>query len=132
MSLTAHLVFDGRCAEAFAFYAELFGGRVEFQMSWGASPAADTVPGNFRDKIVHASLRVGGVEMVGADVPPEQYARPQGFYVLMRAGDAAAAEKIFATLAEGGEVKMPLGQTFWSPRFGVVVDRYAIPWEITV
>src|SRR5262249_45285111 len=123
MSVTPHLVFDGRCAEAFAFYAELFGGRVEMLMSWGASPAAEMVPASFRDKIVHGSLRLGGAELVGADVKPEDYARPQGFYVLYRAGNAASAERIFATLAEGGDVKMPLAETFWSPRFGVVVDR---------
>ena len=74
---------------------------------------------------------MGGTLLAGADMLPEQYVKPQGFYVLLNVEDTKDAERIFSALAENGEVHMPIQQTFWSSRFGVLTDQFGIPWEIS-
>lgn len=131
MNWSVHLVFDGKCDEALRFYVELFNGTLVSSVSYGASPAASDVPEEWRDKIVHATISIAGKHISGADVRPEHYAAPQGFYLLIDTADVVEAERTFAALAEGGSVRMPLQKTFWSPAFGVVVDRFGVPWEIS-
>jgi PhnB protein len=132
MRLEPHLTFRGDCEEAFRFYERLFGGNLML-LSYGSSPAASSVPEAWRSKIVHATLALSdGNRLLGADVLPEQFERPQGFYVLAAARDGAEAQRVFDALADGGSVRMPLQKTFWSPSFGAVVDRFGTPWEITV
>jgi PhnB protein len=131
MEWSVHLVFDGRCEEAFRFYERVGGGKILAMLSYGASPAAADVPAAWRDKIVHATMTLGGRQLAGADVLPEHYVAPQGFYLLVDAADSAEAKRTFAALAEGGSVRMPLQKTFWSPAFGVVVDRFGVPWEVS-
>jgi PhnB protein len=132
MRVEPHLTFCGDCEEAFRFYERLFGGTLAL-LSYSSSPAVSTVPEAWRSKIVHATLALAdGNTLLGADVLPEHFERPQGFYVLAALRDAAEARRVFDALADGGSVRMPLQQTFWSPSFGVVVDRFGTPWEITV
>ena len=131
MEVTPHLMFCGRCEEAFRFYERALGGKIVTMLTYGNSPMAERVPLEWRDKIVHASLTVAGGALTGADVLPEQYQRPQGFYVLLGIDQPTDAERVFGSLAENGVVGMPLQQTFWSTRFGVVVDRFGIPWEVS-
>lgn len=132
MRVEPHLTFGGDCEEAFRFYERLFGGSLVL-LSWGASPAAASVSADWRDKIIHATLTLpDGNALLGADVPAAQHDRPQGFYVLVALPDAADARRVFDALANGGSIRMPLEKTFWSPAFGVVVDRFGTPWEITV
>jgi PhnB protein len=132
VQLSVHLTFPGTCEEAFRFYESSLGATSLFVLRYRDSPAATDVPADFRDKVVHATLVVGNYQLAGADVAPAQYARPQGFYILFSAPTRADAERIFALFADGGEVKMPLQSTFWSPAFGALVDRFGTPWEITV
>jgi PhnB protein len=129
MDLGTHLVFAGQCQEAFEFYARTLGGTIEGMLAYGDTPMASTVPADWSAKIVHATLSIGGRKLMGADVLPKDYERPQGFYVLLNE-EPAKVKAIFEALAERGSVKMPLEKTFWSPAFGVVVDRFGIPWEI--
>jgi PhnB protein len=124
-----HLTFAGECEAAFRFYQQLFGGTGLALFRYADSPLP--VAPQWRDKIVHASLTVGDTTLAGADVVAEKYQAPRGFYVLVTVGDASEAERIFGALSENGEVQMPLQKTFWSPAFGVVVDRFATPWEIS-
>lgn len=132
MRMEPHLTFCGDCEEAFRFYERLFGGKLAM-LSYGSSPAASTVPEGWRSKIVHATLVLtDGNRLLGADVIREHFERPQGFYVLAALRDATEAQRVFEALADGGSVRMPLQKTFWSPSFGAVVDRFGIPWEITV
>ena len=132
MRVEPHLMFCGDCEQAFLLYERLFGGRLML-LSYGSSPAASTVPEAWRSKIVHATLTLAdGHALLGADVLPEQFERPQGFSVLAALRDAVEAQRVFDALADGGSVRMPLEKTFWSPAFGVVVDRFGTPWEITV
>jgi PhnB protein len=124
------LIFNGDCDAAFTLYRQCLGGTVTFRLAWGDSPMADQAPAEWRDKILHATLTVGGTSLSGADVLPGAYQRPQGFQVQLNLDDAAAAERIFTQLADGGQVTVPLQQTFWAQRFGAVVDRFGVPWGI--
>ena len=123
------LVFNGECDAAFTLYRQFLGGTVA-RLTWGDSPMADQAPAEWRDKILQATLTVGGTAISGGDVLPGQYERPQGFQLQLDLDDAAAAERIFTQLADGGRVLVPLQQTFWAQRFGEVVDRFGIPWGI--
>lgn len=132
MQLGVHLTFAGTCEEAFRFYERTLGATTLHILRYGESPAAADVPDELRNKVVHATLVVGHYQLAGADVTPDRFERPQGFYLLFSAATRADAERIFVQFSEGGDVKMPLQATFWSPAFGVVVDRFGTPWEITV
>jgi PhnB protein len=132
MQLSVHLTFAGTCEEAFRFYERVLGATSLTVLRYGDSPAASDAPADFRDKVVHATLRFGHYQLAGADVQPTAYERASGFYLLFSAATRADTERIFAQLAEGGDIKLPLQSTFWSPAFGVVVDRFGTPWEITV
>jgi PhnB protein len=124
-------MFRGECEEAFRLYERVLGAKVTLMLPHSKTPTADQVPPDWRDKIVHASLELGEAQLTGADVRPEEYQRPQGFYVLVNPADVADGERIFRALAEGGSVGMELQKTFWSPAFGVVCDRFGTPWEIS-
>lgn len=131
MRLSTHLVFAGQCEAALRFYAQAFGGTLGPILAYGDTPASADVPAEWRDKIVHGSVRIGAMHVCGADVRPEEYEKPQGFYLLHSVADEAEARRIFALLSEGGDVRMPLQKTFWSPAFGVVIDRFGVPWEVS-
>src|SRR5256885_1994167 len=105
MRFSPHLIFEGQCEAAFRFYEQVFDGSVASMLTYGNSPMAEHVPLEWRDKIVHASLRVGDTFVVGADVLSKDYARPQGFYVLLEIAELVQAEDIFRALAEGGAVR---------------------------
>lgn len=130
MRLGTHLWFDGQCAEAFRHYERLLDGKLVTLLTYGESPLGQQTPRQFRDRIIHATLSVGSFELLGADVLPEQWERPQGFSVILNLSDLARASAIFTSLSEGGHVRMPFAATFWSPGFGMVVDRFGTPWEI--
>lgn len=129
MGSTTHVWYSGRCREAFTFYAQLFGGEL-MMLAYRDSPMAKELPPKWADKIVHATLSCGGCELAGSDVPPDSYRRPQGFAVLVDVEGVEEARRIFTALGEGGRVEMPMQETFWSPAFGVLIDRFDIPWEI--
>jgi PhnB protein len=131
MQLSLHLVFKGQCEAAFQFYERALGGRIVTMLRYGDSPMADQVAAEWRGKIVHASLTIGGQLLAGADVLPEQYERPQGFFVLLSPKDPVETERLFYALAQNGEVRMALQKTFWSPAFGMVVDQFGVPWELS-
>jgi PhnB protein len=131
MQASIHLVFGGQCEAAFGFYERALGGKIVNILTYGNSPMAEQVPPEWREKIVHATCAVGGTVLAGADLLPEQYVKPQGFYVLLSVDDAMDAERIFSALAENGEVHMAIQQTFWSSRFGVLTDKFGVPWEIS-
>jgi PhnB protein len=130
MKLCPYLNFNGQCAEAFAIYAKCFGGTITFTQKFGESPMKDQVPADWHDKIMHTTLTIGDHVLFGADAPPAHYARPQGIQVSISIGDAAEGERIFKALAENGTIAMPFEKTFWSKGFGMVVDRFGIPWMV--
>ncbi len=125
-----YLLFDGQCEAAFKFYEQCLGGKIEAMITNGNSPMADRVPAERHDKILHARLVVGDQVLMGSDGSPEHYEKPQGFSVSLSIGAPAEAERIFNTLAEKGAVRMPIQETFWAVRFGMLVDQFGIPWMI--
>ncbi|MFO1152662.1 MAG: VOC family protein [Rhodospirillales bacterium] len=131
MKINPYLMFDGRCAEAFAFYATALGGTVEMMMTFGEAPErCPQTTTEWDDKIIHASLLVGDQRLMGADVPPQYQETPQGFSVSINVEDVGEAERIFGALGEGATITMPMGETFWALRFGMLVDRYGTPWMV--
>jgi PhnB protein len=130
MQTGTHLHFNGNCREAFDFYASTLGGKIVFSMTYGESPAAGQTCAQSRDKIIHARIDFGGQFLLGCDAPAEHYHTPEGFNVMAAVEQPAEAERIFATLADGGKVTMPVQETFWAQRFGMVTDRFGTPWMI--
>ena len=130
MQLNPHLHFNGECEAAFKFYEQCLGGKITFMMPYDGLPVAEQVPAPWRNKILHAELTVGDDVLTAADVPPDRYQRPQGFSVILSASDPVEAERIFQALTENGTVQLPLQETFWAARFGMLTDRFGIPWMI--
>lgn len=124
------LAFNGSCEAAFHEYERLLGGKIEFFLTWGKSPMADQVPQEWGTKILFARLVLGPVTLVGGDVMADAYVPPSGFHLMLSFGSQAEGERLFQALAEGGNVKFPLQETFWASRYGQVTDRFGIPWEI--
>jgi len=130
VQLNPYLTFSGQCEAAFRFYAEVLGGTIEAMIPHAGTPAADHVPPEWHDKIMHARLTVGDETLMGSDAPPGRYEAMKGFSVTLGIADPADAERIFQALAQGGTVRMPIQPTFWAQRFGMLVDRFGTPWMI--
>lgn len=130
MQLSPYLNFNGQCKEAFEFYERCLGGKIVTMMTHGASPMAEQTPAGWHDAILHARLIVGDQILMGSDLPPNSHEEAQGFSVSLIVDTPAEAERIFHALAEGGKVQMPLAETFWAVRFGMLVDRFGIPWMV--
>ena len=130
MQLNPYLSFNGQCEAAFKFYEKCLGGKIVMMMTYGNSPMAEQTPPDWREKIIHATFALGEHVLMGCDAPPEYYQKPQGFSVSLNVGAAAEADRIFKTLAENGAVQMPLQETFWALRFGMLVDQFGTPWMI--
>lgn len=135
MTIQPYLFFDGRAEEAAAFYREAVGAEVTALMRFGEHKEAcesGMVPPGSEDKVMHMSLRVGDTEFMASDGSCAGAPSFQGFSLALTAPDAGAAEKLFAALGDGGEVQMPLAETFFSPRFGMVADRFGVSWMVVV
>jgi len=130
MQLHPYLTFNGDCEAAFKFYEQCLGAKIESMRTHAGTPAEEHVPTEWRDKILHASLIVGDQVLLASDATPESYEKPKGFFVHLQMKDPAEAERIFHAMADGGTVKMPIQQTFWAASFGMVVDRFGIPWMV--
>ncbi len=130
MQLAPYLHFDGKCEAAFNFYQKVLGGKIVTMMTYGDTPMADRAPPEYRSKIIHASLMAGDDTLMGSDAPPERYHEPKGFSVSIATKDPREAERIFHALAENGQVRMDIQETFWAQRFGMLVDQFGIPWMI--
>jgi PhnB protein len=128
MMVNPYLHFPGNCEEAFKFYETVLGGKIAFSMTYGESPME--TPADCKGKIMHVTLTLGDHVLMGADAMPEHYEKPAGFSVSVSPKDVETAEAIFAALAEGGQVTMPIQQTFWAKRFGMATDRFGIPWMV--
>ena len=129
MTLDIQIDYPGTCEEAFRLYEQCLGGRITLMLTYGASPAAARHP-ELADKIVHATLILGEISLAGVDVPLAQYKPPQGFTLLLNMDEEEDARRIFAALAEDGNVRLPLQPTFWSKLYAVLTDRFGTPWKI--
>lgn len=129
-----YLFYGGRCEEAIAFYRQALGAQVEMLMRHSESPDPHSpgmlAPG-FEQKVMHATIRIGGAVLMLSDGCDDQ-SRFDGFRLSLALPTEAEAQQAFAGLAEGGQVQLPLGKTFWSPCFGMVTDRFGVGWMVTV
>jgi PhnB protein len=130
MQVNPYLSFNGQCETAFKFYERVLGGKIEAMMTYGNSPMADQTPAEWRNKIMHTRLTIGGELLMGSDAPPDRYEPMKGISVTLGIEKPADAERIFHALAENGTVQMPIQQTFWAARFGMLVDQFGTPWMI--
>lgn len=129
--VSAYLNFQGDCEAAFKFYERVLGARVGRIYRYAGTPLDATVPADWSDKVMHGSVTIGEQLLMGADVGPDRYEAPKGFSLSLSLGSPADADRVFQELAEGGRVLLPLEKTFWAERFGMVVDRFAIPWMVS-
>jgi PhnB protein len=123
-----YLTFDGRCEAAFRFYEQRLGATVGSMFPYGNSPMSESVPPGWETKIMHGSITLGGMTICGADV--QGYVQPKGFHIFLEPDDPAETERLFSALAENATIEMPLQETFWSVRFGVLTDQFGIPWTL--
>ena len=130
MQFNPYLHFNGQCEAAFQLYERCFGGKIEAMLKYAGTPGEEHVPPDWREKIMHARLVAGDTVLMGSDARSDHYHQPQGFSVSIQVEDPAEAERIFNTLAENGKVHMPIQQTFWATRFGMLADQFGIPWMI--
>jgi PhnB protein len=130
MQINAYLLYNGQCKEAFRLYEQVFVAKITMMSTHGESPMADKVAPEWRDKIIHARMEIGGHVLMGSDAPPQHYSKPQGFSISIGVPTPADAERIFKALSEGGSVQMPVQKTFWSSAFAMFIDRFGIPWMI--
>jgi PhnB protein len=130
MEMTTYLSFKGTCEAAFKFYEQCLDGRSGAIYRYAGTPLANQVPLDWADKVMHASVTIGGQVLMGGDVAPDRYEDPKGFSLSLQIKRPADAERIFHELASGGKVLVPLEKTFWASRFGMVIDRFGIQWMI--
>ena len=136
MKLNPYLLFDGNCEAACKFYEQALGAKMQSLMRYREAPkqpgAADCqVPAGFNDKVLHGRIAIGGELVMASDAPPGQYEKPHGIRMTLNFDQPAEADGVFHTLAEGGKVDMPIGKTFFAERFGMLVDKFGIPWMIS-
>ena len=132
MQFNSYLFFDGNCEEAFTTYAKIFGGKIEAMLTHEATPASAQTPPEWQKKIIHARLSIGNSVLMASDAPPGRFSKPQGFSVNIGLTDIKEAERIFSALSENAAVTMPLAETFWAHRFGMLTDRFGTPWMVNV
>ena len=133
MSFHAYLFFSGTCREAFTRYQEIFGGELVL-LPMGEMPAADqaecNLPAGSEDLIMHAALKIGNELLMASDDPTGDGGPKKGIAVSYTAPDVGEAKRVFDALAEGGEITMPLAESFFSPAFGACNDRFGVPWMV--
>jgi len=128
MKLHTYVNFAGKCAEAFRFYEKHLGGKIGMMMTHEQAPDQSAVKPEWKDAVLHARISLGGTELMGADIPNAQPMRSA--YLSLGVDSDAEAERIFSALSAGGEVFMPMQETFFATRFGQLRDRFGINWMI--
>jgi PhnB protein len=130
MKLYTHLNFGGNCEEAFRFYEKHLGGQITMMMKAGDLPATVEAPPGPPDAVIHARMTIAGGELIGNDVPANYFKPMRSAYVYLAVDSADAADKIYAALAEGGEVGIPIAETFFANRFAQLRDRFGTLWTL--
>ena len=130
IDIRPYLSFEGTCKEALEFYLKVLGGKMAWMMTYAESPMAKMVPPDQGHKVIHARIEVEGQTIAAADTPPGRYVKPQGFWISIDIEDPERAQKIFDELGAGGQVVVPMAETFWAKRFGMFYDKYGTPWMV--
>jgi PhnB protein len=132
MQVQPYLFLDGRCEEAIEFYRKALGAEVLTMMRFKDNPQPAMNPPGSGEKVMHASMRIGDATVMASDGRCQGQPSFQGFALSLTVPNEAEAERLFGSLGEGGQVQMPLMKTFFSPRFGMVADRFGVSWMIVV
>ena len=130
MKLYTQLNFGGNCEEAFRFYERLLGGRITTLMRVRDLPEGGGAPSGSPDAVIHVSMDVAGVQLIGNDVPPDRFQPVRSSYLYLGVDSSEEAERVFAALSDGGRVTMPLEETFFATRFAQLRDRFGVLWTI--
>jgi PhnB protein len=132
MQVQPYLNFNGHCEEALAFYGKVLGAKTERLMRFKDSPDPSMVSPGSENKVMHSSFRVGDAVVLASDGRCQGETNFQGISLTLTVPDEAEAERRFGALSDGGQVQMPLTKTFFSPRFGMVADRFGVTWMVLV
>ena|SRR5436190_21010987 len=130
--IQSYLFFNGRCEEALEFYRKTVGAEIIMLMRFKDSPDQSMVAPGTAEKVMHVSFRIGNSTVMASDGQCQGTAKFEGFALTYNAADEAEADKVFAALAQGGQIQMPMTKTFFSPRFGMVADRFGVSWMIII
>ena len=130
MQFIAYLNFNGNCRAAFDFYREAFKGDITMRMTYGDSPMRDEMPADSYDMIMHSQLEADGAILMGADGPPPHHDMSGNTCISIQVDSVEEAERIFHALSAGGEVQMPLQESFWAHRWAAFTDRFGKPWMV--
>lgn len=130
MQLHTFLNYGGNCEQAFRFYEQHLGGRITMLMRHSEQPGGGEVPPNWKNAVLHARLTLGGTELLGADIPPEHFQPMRSAYLSLTVDSDQEAERIYALLTDGGQVFMPMEETFFAFRFAMLRDRFGTSWML--
>ena len=131
MKLTPYLMFDGQCREAFQFYERCLHGKVVYMGTYGEAPGEYRGTPEMRDRIMHATLMFDGNSLMASDCPPGTPQPPPSTHLAVETVTPEKAEALFAVLSEGAQITMPLGETFWAYRFGMLTDKFGVQWMVS-
>ena len=129
MKLRTYLNYGGNCAQAFRFYEQHLGGKITFMMTHGEAPAAGSPP-EWKDAILHARITIGDTELLASDVPPKQFEPMRSAYLSLHVDSNDQAERLHTLLSDGGEIFMPMQETFYAHRFSMLRDKFGTSWMI--
>ena len=130
MRLLTYLNYGGNCRKAFEFYEQRLGGRIIMMSIHGAGPNAGVVPDGLRNKVLHARLELGGTQIFGTDVAPDQFQPMRSAYLTLMLDSVDHAERIYAILGADGQIFMPMAETFFAKRFAMLRDRFGTSWML--
>jgi PhnB protein len=130
MQLHTYLNYGGNCEQAFRFYEQHLGGTVTMMMKHGEQPNPKDVPPGWENAVLHARLTLGGTELLGADIPPDRFQPIRSAYLSLTVGSIEEAERLYALLSDGGQIFMPMEETFFAFRFAMLRDRFGTSWMI--
>ena len=130
MKLNTYLNYGGNCAEALRFYETHLGGKIGMLMTYDQMPGQSDIATQMKGKVLHANLTIGGTELMASDVPPDRFQPMRSVYICMSVESDAEAERIYKILTDGGEVFMPMQETFFATKFGQFRDKFGTSWMV--
>ena len=130
MQLHTYLNYGGNCEQAFRFYEEHLGGRITMLMRHGEQPDQSQVPAGWGQAVLHARMNIGGTELLGADIPPDRFQPIRSAYLSLTLSSDQDADRVFALLSDGGQIFMPMQETFFASRFAMLRDKFGTSWML--
>jgi PhnB protein len=131
VKLNPYLNFNGNCRDAFSYYEKHLGGKIHMMMTHAEGPPNPNIAPEWGAAILHAQIQIGESVLMASDVPPERQQPIRSAYMYLGVSSVEEAERVFAALTDGGEVLMPMAETFWAPRFGMARDQFGVLWMVS-